>query len=65
MLFLGYVYKGVERKMNYFGKSNWDIDALFDGCLDEIKIFDRALSQKKIQIEMNTLCEYSTDFGPL
>ena len=48
--------------MNYFGKSNWDIDALFDGCLDEIKTFDRGLSQEKIQIEMTTLCEYS--LGP-
>jgi hypothetical protein len=51
--------------MNYFGKSNWDGDALFDGCLDEIKIFDRGLSQEKIQIEMTTLCEYSTGFRPL
>ena len=51
--------------MNYFGKSNWDIDALFDGCFDEIKIFDRGLSQEKIQIEMTTLCEYIAGFGPL
>ncbi len=51
--------------MNYFGKSNWDIDALFDGCLDEIKIFDSGLSQEKIQIEMNANCKYSTGFGSL
>jgi hypothetical protein len=55
ILFLGYVYKGVERTLNYFGKSKWYVDDLFDGCLDEIKIFERGLNQPNIQIEMNTI----------
>ena len=41
--------------MNYFGKSNWAADALFNGCLDDIKIFDRGLSQAEIQVEMNKI----------
>jgi len=42
------------RQFNYFGKSNWNRDALFDGALDDIKIFCRGLTQNEIQIEMNT-----------
>jgi len=51
----GVVYNGVQRTSNYFGKSNWAADALFDGCMDELKIFDRGLSQAEIQVEMNAL----------
>jgi len=52
---LGHVYNAVQRTMCYFGKSNWNADALFDGSLDDIKIFDRGLSQAEIQIEMNAV----------
>ena len=47
------MYNGVERSNCYFGKSNWDGNPLFDGVLDEIKIFDRGLSQDEIRTEMN------------
>jgi len=45
----------VERTSNYFGKSNFASDALFNGCLDDIKIFNRGLSQAEIEIEMNAV----------
>ncbi len=41
--------------MCYFGKSNFASDALFDGCMDELKIFDRGLSEAEIQTEMNAI----------
>ncbi len=53
--FEGHVYAGIERTSNYFGKSNFASDALFDGCLDDIKIFNRGLSQAEIEIEMNAV----------
>ncbi len=55
MVYEGHVYAGVERTSNYFGKSNFASDALFDGCLDDIKIFNRGLSQAEIEIEMNAV----------
>ncbi len=45
----------MERTSNYFGKSNFASDALFNGCLDDIKIFNRGLSQAEIEIEMNAV----------
>lgn len=53
--FAGHVYAGIERTSNFFGKSNFAADALFDGCLDDIKIFNRGLSQAEIEIEMNAI----------
>ena len=55
MVYEGHVYAGVERTSNYFGKSNFASDALFNGCLDDIKIFNRGLSQAEIEIEMNAV----------
>jgi len=55
MVYEGHVYAGVERTSNYFGKSNFASDALFDGCLDDIKIFNRGLSQAEIEIEKNSV----------
>lgn len=38
----------VKRSNCYFGKSNWDGNALADADLDEIKIFNRTLSTEEI-----------------
>lgn len=40
-------------KYNYLGKSQWP-DALFDGRLDEVHIFNSVLSQPQISALMNT-----------
>lgn len=37
----------------FIGKSNWNTDELADANFDEMKIFDRALSQQEIINEMN------------
>lgn len=37
------------RTKNYLGKSNWPWDGFFDGVMDDIRIYDRALSEDEIQ----------------
>ena len=39
----------------YFGKSNWNSDALFNGCMDDIKLFERGLTQAEVMAEMNAM----------
>jgi hypothetical protein len=47
----------VVRSSNFIGRSNWyssnNADADADADLDDLKIFNRALSQQDIQWEMN------------
>ena len=38
----------VNRTLNYFGKSNWVADSNVDAIFDEIRIYDRVLSQSEI-----------------
>ena len=49
----GYQYRAIERTKNYFGKSNWNSNGLFDGVLDDVKIFNRSLNAFEIGYEMN------------
>ncbi len=49
------MYPGIVRTSCYFGKSNWNSDALFDGSLDDIKIFNKGLTSAEIQAEMNAI----------
>jgi predicted nucleic acid-binding Zn-ribbon protein len=42
----------VIRKRNYLGKGNWS-DPLFDGKIDEIRIWQRARTQTEIQADLN------------
>ena len=39
----------VIRSNNYFGKSAWSTDGCFDGLLDDIRIYNRALTRDEIQ----------------
>ena len=47
--------KNIVRTLNYVGRSNWymngDLDA--DADFDDLKLFNRALTQTEIQFEMN------------
>ena len=45
--------KSIIRTYNYIGKSNWAADYLPNAIYDEIKIFDRALSDIEILNEYN------------
>ena len=38
----------VNRTLNYFGKSNWMSDSKVNAIFDEIRIYNRALSQSEI-----------------
>ncbi|TAF55679.1 MAG: hypothetical protein EAZ61_04070, partial [Oscillatoriales cyanobacterium] len=42
----------VIRKRNYLGKSNWN-DPLFDGKIDEVRLWQRARTQAEIQADLN------------
>ena len=52
---LSFSLKNVVRTLNYVGRSNWymngDLDA--DADFDDLKFFNRALTQTEIQFEMN------------
>ena len=47
--------KIITRKLNYFGKSNWNNNANSNIKLDDFKIFNRALNETEIFNEMNTI----------
>jgi hypothetical protein len=38
----------VNRTNNYLGRSNWAPDAYFDGLLDEVRLYNRALSAAEV-----------------
>ncbi len=38
----------VQRKLNYFGKSNWANEDTLHAVIDDFKIFNRGLSQAEI-----------------
>ncbi|HEY7531774.1 MAG TPA: LamG domain-containing protein, partial [Nitrospiraceae bacterium] len=42
----------VSRKSNFLGKSNWSSDSLFHGRLANIRLYNRALSEKELQLDM-------------
>jgi hypothetical protein len=48
-----HIISNVTRPSNFIGKSNWNGDANADAVFDDLKIFNRALSQQEIQSEMN------------
>jgi hypothetical protein len=49
------MYSNTTRSLNYIGKSVWvnSNNANADADIDEIKIFDRALTQQELAFEMN------------
>ncbi|HOM61753.1 MAG TPA: family 16 glycosylhydrolase [Anaerohalosphaeraceae bacterium] len=51
---------GVQRTKNYIGRSNWSSDAYYQGAMDEIRIYDYALSEAEIQalFEQTAHCMY-------
>lgn len=38
----------VSRPHNYIGKSNWSADPYFKGCMDDFRLYDRALSAEEV-----------------
>jgi hypothetical protein len=44
----------VERKKNFIGHSNWDVDDDFDGKIAEVRIWDHAREQQDIQRDMHS-----------
>ena len=40
--------QNIIRTLNYIGKSNWDFDAYTDGQIDDVRIYNRALSLSEI-----------------
>ncbi len=45
--------RNLVRNQNYLGKSNWSIDPLFNGKMDEVRIWKRCLSQSEIQATLH------------
>ena len=46
--FINHLPEKVFRNKQYFGKSNWQIDDYLEGKLDDIAMYNRALSQEEI-----------------
>ncbi|MBN1811066.1 MAG: hypothetical protein JXA14_04445 [Anaerolineae bacterium] len=44
-----YAPREVSRNMQYIARSNWGIDAYFDGLIDELAFYDRALSAEEVE----------------
>ncbi len=44
----------IENSLNYIGKSQFSADPYFHGYIDEFKVFNKALSEKEIIINMAT-----------
>ncbi|MEN6306501.1 MAG: LamG-like jellyroll fold domain-containing protein, partial [Anaerohalosphaeraceae bacterium] len=47
------LFKKIARINSYLGKSNWNADQLYQGIMDEVQIFNSALTQQQIQTLMN------------
>jgi len=47
------IFKKIARINSYIGKSNWSADQLYQGVMDEVQIFNSALTQQQIQTLMN------------
>ncbi|MAL86724.1 MAG: hypothetical protein CMI23_10270, partial [Opitutae bacterium] len=43
----------IYRTKQYIGKSNWSNDRYFKGTIDELRIYDRALSAAEVQALYN------------
>jgi hypothetical protein len=43
----------VLRTKQYIGKSNWTADSHFNGLIDDVRIYDRALSAEEVQALYN------------
>jgi hypothetical protein len=39
----------VERSQNYIGRSNWGNDAFYKGMMDDVRVYDRALSGAEVK----------------
>ena len=50
-------YRKVVRTNNFIGGNNWQMQQ-YDGLIDDLKIFDRALGQTEIATEMNKADPY-------
>ena len=50
-----YIPRSVKRFSNYIGKSNWASNQNIHACLDELKIFNRALDSSEINQELFTV----------
>lgn len=46
---LSFTYRQNTRTNNFFGKSNWAVDSLFKGSIDDVRIYNRALSPSEVQ----------------
>jgi hypothetical protein len=46
-------YGITTRSLNFIGRSNWPADSYADADIDELKIFDRVLTQQELAFEMN------------
>ncbi len=48
----------IVRKQNYFGRSNWSGDAYFHGSMDNVRIYNRALTPSEIDTlyKLDDLC---------
>jgi hypothetical protein len=63
--------ESISRTKCYVGKSNWGNNALFDGKIADLRIYNRALTQEEIQMDMtqgaleNNLPAYDTVFGKM
>ncbi|MCX8131107.1 MAG: GH-E family nuclease [Clostridia bacterium] len=44
----------VTRTLCYIGKSNWNMDTLFKGAMDELKIYNKALTEEEVKLLQNT-----------
>lgn len=51
--------RNIIRNLNYFGKSNWIADSNADSFLSQVKIFNKALSDKSISKDCD--CKYKTN----
>jgi len=43
----------VTRTKNYVGRSNWDTDDYYKGSIDDLAVYDRALSPEEIKLLVN------------
>ena len=46
---LGHLPRNVARTNQFIGRSNWP-DAYFDGMMDDMRVYDRAINQDEVAL---------------
>ena len=61
--YLGHLPQGLTRARQYVGRSNWGNNWYFQGMMDDLRLYDRALSLEEVETIFNGDLEQTIVLG--